>query len=59
MAAGRQLRAPADSQQSFGSYVRDVAGGGAASELGKAAAWHSSGSISDDECAALTSKILG
>ena len=41
----------------FDDYVRDVAGGGAASELEKAAALHNSGKVSDEEYAALKAKI--
>lgn len=54
----RSIRAQQDAQQEFDAYVKDVAGGGAASELEKAAAMHSSGKISDDEYAALKARIL-
>lgn len=40
------------------SYVRDVAGGGAASELEKAGVLHRSGQISHDEYVALKARIL-
>ena len=45
-------------KESFDAYVRDVAGGGAASELEKAATLHAAGSLSDEEYAALKSRIL-
>jgi ABC-type multidrug transport system fused ATPase/permease subunit len=54
----RSIKEQTDSRQSFDSYVRDVAGGGAASELEKASALHASGKLSDDEYAALKAKIL-
>lgn len=57
--AERSLQAQAAAEESFQSYVRDVAGGGAASELEKASALHTAGKLSDDEYAALKSKILG
>ena len=57
--ADRSMKDQADAQAGFDSYVRDVAGGGAASELEKASALHAAGSLSDDEYAALKSKILG
>lgn len=61
--AQRQLQAQVDAQQSFDNYVRDVAGSGggagAASELEKATAMHAAGQLSDEEFAALKSKILG
>jgi type VI protein secretion system component VasK len=56
--AERSIREQAEAQESFDAYVRDVAGGGAASELEKAAALHAEGRISDDEYAALKAKIL-
>jgi ABC-type multidrug transport system fused ATPase/permease subunit len=54
----RSIKEQVDAKQSFDSYVRDVAGGGAASELEKAKGLHSSGAISDEEYAALKAKIL-
>jgi len=56
--AERSLREHAKTKETFDSYVRDVAGGGAASELEKAAAMHASGSLNDSEYAALKAKIL-
>ena len=56
--AQRSMKQQADSQADFDSYVRDVAGSGAAGELEKASALHAAGSLSDDEYAALKSKIL-
>ncbi len=56
--AERSIAEQQAAQESFDSYVRDVAGGGAASELEKAAAMHSAGKISDDEYAALKARIL-
>jgi hypothetical protein len=57
--AERQAKEKEQAQESFDSYVRDVAGGGAASELEKATALHASGKLSDDEFASLKAKILG
>jgi hypothetical protein len=57
--ARRSAREHAEAKASFDSYVKEVAGGGAASELEKAAALHAAGKISDDEYAALKAKILG
>ena len=56
--AQRTMKQHSDSQADFDSYVRDVAGSGAAGELEKASALHAAGSLSDDEYAALKSKIL-
>ena len=56
--AERTARQQVAAKQSFDSYVRDVAGGGAASELEKASAMHAAGRLSDDEYAALKAKIL-
>ena len=56
--AQRAVAEQAAAEESFQSYVRDVAGGGAASELERASALHASGSLSDDEYASLKSKIL-
>lgn len=56
--ARRQMDKQAEAQESFDSYVRDVAGGGAASELEKASALHSEGKLTDDEYAALKARIL-
>ena len=57
--AQRSMKQQADAQADFDSYVRDVAGGGAASELEKASALHAAGKLSDEEFAGLKSKILG
>ncbi len=57
--AERSVKEQVEAKESFDAYVRDVAGGGAASELEKAASLHAAGRISDDEYAALKSKILG
>lgn len=57
--AERSAKEQVEAKESFDSYVRDVAGGGAASELEKAAAMHNSGKLSDDEYAALKTKIIG
>jgi ABC-type multidrug transport system fused ATPase/permease subunit len=57
--AQRAAKEQVAAQDSFDSYVRDVAGGGAASELEKASTLHSSGQLSDDEYAALKARILG
>lgn len=56
--AQRQERAATEARTSFDSYVKDVAGDGAATELERAAAMHNAGQISDDEYAALKAKIL-
>ena len=57
--AERSAKEQIAAQDSFDTYVRDVAGGGAASELEKASAMHSAGKLSDDEYATLKAKILG
>ena len=57
--AERQVADQVEAKQQFDDYVRDVAGGGAASELEKAAALHNSSKVSDEEYAALKAKILG
>ena len=54
----RSAKEQVEAKQSFDAYVRDVAGGGAASELEKASALHSAGKIDDAEYAALKAKIL-
>ncbi len=56
--AERSLGQQTEARASFDSYVRDVAGGGAASEIEKAAALHAGGKLSDDEYAALKQRIL-
>lgn len=56
--AERSVKEQVAAKESFDAYVRDVAGGGAASELEKAAAMHAAGKISDDEYSALKSRIL-
>jgi hypothetical protein len=59
--ADRTMKDQIDAQNAFDDYVRSAtsAGGGAASELEKAAALHSSGAISDEEYAALKAKVIG
>ena len=59
--AEREVKSQVQAQESFDAYVRQTAsaGGGAASELEKASALHAAGKLSDDEFAALKSKILG
>ncbi len=54
----RSAREQAETKRSFDAYVRDVAGGGAASELEKASTLHAAGKLSDEEFAQLKSKIL-
>ncbi len=54
----RQVKEQVEAKESFDQYVRDVAGGGAASELERAAALHNEGKLSDEEYAALKAKIL-
>jgi ABC-type multidrug transport system fused ATPase/permease subunit len=56
--AKRSIREQAEAKESFDSYVREVAGGGAASELEKASAMHEAGRLTDDEYAALKTRIL-
>jgi type VI protein secretion system component VasK len=56
--AERSAKEQEAAQESFDSYVRDVAGQGAASELEKAAAMHNAGKLSDAEFEALKQKIL-
>lgn len=53
-AAARQAAA----QQQVDTYIRDVAGAGAASELARAAELHDRGKISDQEYASLKAKIM-
>ena len=56
--AERSMSQQQEAKESFDTYVRDVAGGGAASELEKAAALHAGGQLSDEEYAALKQRIL-
>lgn len=56
--AERSVQEQVKAQESFDAYVRDVAGGGAATELEKASALHAQGKLSDDEYAALKARIL-
>lgn len=56
--AERSAQQQLEAKESFDSYVKEVAGGGAASELEKAAALHTAGKIDDAEYAALKAKIL-
>lgn len=57
--AERSVKEQVAAKESFDAYVRDVAGGGAASELEKAASMHAAGQLSDDEYRALKARILG
>jgi hypothetical protein len=57
--AKRSARQQVEAKQSFDAYVREAAGGGAATELERAAAMHEAGKISDEEYARLKAKILG
>jgi type VI protein secretion system component VasK len=54
----RSIEEQVAAKESFDAYVRDVAGGGAAGELEKAASLRASGQLSDEEYAALKAKIL-
>lgn len=56
--AERSVDEQVKAQESFDAYVRDVAGGGAATELEKASALHAAGKLTDDEYAALKTRIL-
>ncbi|HSJ91160.1 MAG TPA: SHOCT domain-containing protein [Ilumatobacter sp.] len=56
--AERSVKEQIEARESFDAYVRDVAGGGAASELEKASSLHAAGKITDDEYAALKARIL-
>jgi hypothetical protein len=56
--AERSAKEQVEAKQSFDAYVREVAGGGAASELEKANALHAAGKLSDEEFAQLKAKIL-
>lgn len=56
--AERSARSRIEAQESVNSYIREVAGGGAASELEKASSLHAAGSLSDAEYEALKAKIL-
>src|SRR5262245_48134980 len=56
--AERSINEQVEAKQSFDAYVRDVAGGGAASELEKANTLHAAGKLSDEEFAQLKAKIL-
>lgn len=56
--AKRTAARQAAAQAEVDSYIRDVAGGGAASELARAAELHEKGKINDEEYAALKSKIM-
>jgi hypothetical protein len=56
--AKRTAARQAAAQQEVDTYIRDVAGGGVASELSRAAELHDKGKISDAEYAALKSKIM-
>ncbi len=56
--AERSMKEQVEAKNQFDEYVRDVAGGGAASELERAAALHNEGKISDEEYASLKAKIL-
>lgn len=56
--AERSVKEQVEAKESFDAYVRKVAGGGAASELEKAATMHAIGTITAEEYAALKAKIL-
>jgi type VI protein secretion system component VasK len=56
--AERQMKEQVQAKEHFDSYVRDVAGNGAADELAKAADLRDQGKISDEEYTALKAKIL-
>lgn len=56
--AKRSIKEQVDAKDSFDSYVRQVSGGGAASELAKASELLSSGAITQAEFDALKAKIL-
>jgi len=56
--ADRAVESQVEANRSFDSYVRDVAGGGAATELEKASTLHTAGQLSDDEYSALKARIL-
>lgn len=56
--AERSMKEQQAAQQSVESYIRDVAGGGAASELARAADLKASGAITEAEYEALKAKIL-
>jgi ABC-type multidrug transport system fused ATPase/permease subunit len=56
--AERSVKEQVDAKDSLDSYVREVAGGGAASELEKASNLLATGQITDDEYAALKTRIL-
>ena len=56
--ADRAISDQVQAQESFDSYVPDVVGGGAATELEKAGALHAAGQLSDDEYATLKARIL-
>ncbi len=56
--AKRSINEQRQVQDSFDSYVREVAGGGSASELAKAADLLDAGKIDAEEYAALKRKIL-
>lgn len=56
--AKRSINEQRQAQETFDSYVREVAGGGSASELATAAGLLDSGKISQDEYDKLKSKIL-
>jgi Phospholipase_D-nuclease N-terminal/Short C-terminal domain len=56
--AERAQRDDEAAKAEFDQYVREVAGGGAASELERAASLHAAGKLSDEEFAALKAKVL-
>jgi hypothetical protein len=56
--AKRSIKEQVEAKESFDSYVRQVSGGGAATELAKASELLSSGAISQAEFDALKAKIL-
>jgi len=56
--ARRSADRTAADKESFDTYIRDVAGGGAATELEKASALNDEGKLTDDEYDTLTARIL-
>lgn len=56
--AERSITEQIEAKESFDNYVRDVASGGPATELEKAAAMYDAGKLTDEEYSALKAKIL-
>jgi len=57
--AERSMSEQSEAKASFDSYVREVAGSNAASELATATELRDKGAISDEEYAKLKAKLLG